>query len=180
MSPCSGGFFLGGIVHPEDLITILALQPLPREGGCYRETYRAAEKIPAGALPPRYGASRSFCTAIYYLLTPDTISALHRVKSDEIFHFYLGDPVTMLQLHPDGRAETIILGQDVAAGQQVQAVVPAGVWQGAFLNEGGTFALMGCTAAPGFEFDDFELGERDELARAFPKEAEFVRRLTRG
>ena len=163
----------------QDIITLLGLKPLPLEGGYYRETYRAAQKIPANALPPRYGSDRACCTAIYYLLTPDTTSALHRVKSDEIFHFYLGDPVTMLQLHRNGRAETIILGQNIAAGQHVQAVVPAGVWQGAFLNEGGSFALMGCTVAPGFEFGDFELAKRDELLNAFPQQAEAIRRLTR-
>ena len=167
-------------MEAQQIIALLRLQPLPLEGGYYRETYRAGEKIAAAALPPRYGADRAFCTAIYYLLTPETISALHRVKSDEIFHFHLGDPVTMFQLHPDGRAERVVLGHDIAAGQQLQVVVPRGVWQGAFLNEGGRFALMGCTAAPGFEFDDFELGRREELLKAFPKRAEVITRLTRG
>ena len=163
---------------PQEIIARLNLTPLPGEGGWYRETYRSPERIAAGALPPRYGAARCFCTAIYYLLTPETVSAMHRVKSDEIFHFHLGDPVTMLQLHPDGTAAIVTLGTDIAAGQQLQAVVPAGTWQGAVLNEGGRFALMGCTVAPGYEFDDFELGRRSDLIGRFPQHAALIERLT--
>ncbi len=103
---------------------------------------------------------------------------LHRLKSDEIFHFYLGDPVTMLRLHPDGHAETITLGQRIDAGERPQVVVPAGVWQGSFINDGARFALMGCTVAPGFDFDDFELGTRAELTRRYPDQAELIERLT--
>jgi len=160
-----------------EIIKLLDLQPHP-EGGFFRETYRSSETIRRGALPPRYGSSRNLSTAIYYLLTPDSFSMLHRVKSDELFHFYLGDPVTMLQLHPGGRAETITLGQDVAAGRRLQVVVPAGVWQGSFLSDGGRFALMGCTVAPGFDFDDFELGERKELIAQYPDHAALIERLT--
>ncbi|NQT19987.1 MAG: cupin domain-containing protein, partial [Planctomycetes bacterium] len=130
------------------------------------------------ALPPEYGAARSLSAAIYYMLVPGSASMLHRLKSDEIFHFYLGDPVTMLQLHPDGHAETITLGQRIAAGERPQVVVPSGVWQGSFLNDGGRFALMGCTVAPGFDFDDFELGVRGELAGRYPDQAELIERLT--
>jgi predicted cupin superfamily sugar epimerase len=127
------------------------MKPLPGEGGYYVETYRASEKISETALPAGYTDQRSFSTATLYLLTPNTFSALHRLKSDEIFHFYLGDPVTMLQLHPDGPSEVTTLGQDIMNGQRVQVTVPKNSWQGCFLNEGGRFALMGCTAAPGFE-----------------------------
>jgi len=160
------------------LISALQLKPLPGEGGWYRETYRSPERIAAGALPPRYGSDRPFCTAICYLLTPDTVSAMHRVKSDEIFHFHLGDPVTMLHLYPDGTAATVTLGPDISAGQQLQVVVPRDVWQGAFVNDGGRFALMGCTVAPGFEFDDFELGRRSDLISRFPRHAALIERLT--
>src|SRR5207249_3960045 len=100
----------------------------------------------------RYSGDRSVSTAIYYLLTPGTFSALHRLKSDEIFHFYAGSPVKMLQLHEDGRGEEIILGSDVLAGQQPQVLVRRGVWQGSYLLPGGEFALLGCTVAPGFEY----------------------------
>ena len=92
-----------------EIIERLGLKPLEPEGGFFRETYRSEEVIGREGLPPRYGTARSHCTAIYYLLTPETFSALHRVKSDEIFHFYAGDPVRMLQLDPEGRGETVIL-----------------------------------------------------------------------
>ena len=166
-------------MNAREIIDRLKLEPLPIEGGYFRETYRSTERLPAGVLPPRYGGERCFCTAIFYLLTPETVSAMHRVRSDEVFHFYLGDPVTMLQLEPGGGAQTILLGQDVQAGQQLQVVVPAGVWQGAFLNEGGSFALMGCTVAPGFEFSDFQPAARADLLREFPGEAALIERLTR-
>ena len=107
------------------IISHLGLQPHP-EGGFYRETYRCEDKIAAAALPPRYGKDRNLSTAIFYLLTPGNCSTLHRVRGDEVFHFYLGDPVTMLQLHGDGHGETIVLGQNIVAGQQLQVVVPKG------------------------------------------------------
>ena len=151
----------------EEIIRILDLKLLPEEGGMYRETYRSDELIARGALPGRYGKSKCYCTAIYYLLTPDMFSAIHRVPSEEIFHFYLGDPVTMLQLHPDGSSQTVTLGQDIVAGQQLQVIVPRGVWQGAFLNEGGKFALMGTTVAPGFDFSDYESGARAPLLEKY-------------
>ena len=113
------------------------MKPLPNEGGFYVETYRAKEKIPKAALPDRSARDRNFSTAILYLLTPDTLSRLHRLKSDEIFHFYLGDPVTMLQLHPDGSTEVIDLGQDILNGQRIQVTVPKNTWQGAFLKQEG-------------------------------------------
>lgn len=162
----------------EELIRLLDLQPHPREGGYFRETYRCAEGIEPAASPPRYAARRSFGTCIYYLLTPTTCSALHRLASDEIFHFYLGSPVRMLQLLPDGTGRTLVLGPDLAAGQQVQVVVPRGVWQGSFLEPGGDFALLGCTVAPGFEFADYQDGKRSELVRQFPAFSDTILRLT--
>jgi predicted cupin superfamily sugar epimerase len=163
------------------IIELLGLVPLPEEGGLFRQTYRAAEVIPAAALPPRYGAPRRLSTAIYYLLTddPDSFSALHRLKTDEIYHFYLGDPVEMLLLHPDGRNERVVLGQDLAAGQRVQIVVPVGSWQGSRLIRGGRYALLGTSMAPGYEKEDFELGSREALLRDYPDQAEFIWALTR-
>jgi uncharacterized protein len=164
-------------MNPQSIIKQLALQPHP-EGGFYRETYRCDESLAADALPPRYGKNRSLSTCIYYLLTPGNFSMLHRLRSDEIFHFYLGDPVTMLQLHPDGRGQTIALGQDIAAGQQLQVVVPKNLWQGMFLNDGGAFALLGTTVAPGFDFDDFEVAPRADLIRQYPAHTALIERLT--
>jgi predicted cupin superfamily sugar epimerase len=162
----------------DELVRLMHLQPLPREGGWYRETYRSSLQLPANLLTSRYSAARSVSTAIYYLLTPDTFSALHRLPTDEVFHFYFGDPVEMLQLGPtpqDG-GRIITLGSDILAGQQVQTVVPAGVWQGSVLRAGGAFALMGTTMAPGFDFADYEAADRDALIAAFP---DFARRIAR-
>jgi predicted cupin superfamily sugar epimerase len=163
----------------EEVIKALGLQPHPKEGGFFRETYRSDEALASGALAPRYRAERSVSTVIYYLLTPDTYSALHRLKSDEVFHFYLGGSVRMLQLFPEGGGETIVLGPDLARGQRLQVVVPRGVWQGSFL-EAGAFALMGCTVAPGFDYADYESGPRDALLAQYPQFADLIRRLTPG
>jgi predicted cupin superfamily sugar epimerase len=162
----------------EELIRLLNLQPHPKEGGFFRETYRAAEQVDAAALPAHYAGPRSHGTAIYYLLTPTTFSALHRLASDEVFHSYLGDPVEMLQLHPDGSGQVVTLGPDVTAGQQPQVVVPRGVWQGSRLADGGRFALLGCTVAPGFDYADYEHGDRATLVQRYPAFAELIGRLT--
>ena len=162
----------------QEIIRRLGLKPLPEEGGFYRETYRSEEQISREGLPARYSSAKSFCTAIYYLLTPETCSALHRLNSDEIFHFYLGDPVSMLQLHPGGGSELITLGRDLGRGEQLQAVVPRDTWLGALLNQGGSFALMGTTMAPGFDFSDYEHGSRQELIRQYPDREELILKLT--
>jgi predicted cupin superfamily sugar epimerase len=163
----------------EQLIALLDLRPHEMEGGWYRETYRAALSLPASALGAAYPAARSAGTAIYYLLTPTTFSEMHRLPSDEVFHFYLGDPVEMLHLD-DGGGRLVTLGTDLAAGHEVQVVVRGGVWQGSCLKQGGTFALLGCTVAPGFDFADYERGERERLLAQFPAFAEWITRLTHG
>jgi len=162
----------------ERLIKLYNMKPLPGEGGYYAETYRAPESIGSPALPGRYGSDRSISTAIFYLLTPDTRSLIHTVGSDEIYHFYLGDPVKLVLIHPSGTIKVIFLGQDVRAGQFVQAVVPAGIWQGSLLLEGGQFALMGVTVAPGFEFEDRNPGKRDELLEQYPQHRDIIVSLT--
>lgn len=164
---------------PDELIRLLSLVPLPGEGGWYRETYRSRVRIPANGLPAAYAGPRDASTAIHYLLTSDTFSALHRLRGDEIFHFYLGDPVEMLHLRPDGTGATLTLGPRPHEGMHPQVVVPGGVWQGARIAPGGRYALLGCTVAPGFEFEDFELGNRDALLRQYPAYAERIRSLTR-
>jgi len=163
------------------LIEHLRLESLAFEGGYFCQTYAAEESMAADALPARYGGPRKLGSAIYYLLTsePDSFSALHRLKTDEIYHFYLGDPVEMLLLHPGGRSERVVLGSDVLGGQHAQFVVPRGVWQGSRLISGGSFALMGTTMAPGFDLADWTEGKRDELIRQYPENAELIRALTR-
>jgi uncharacterized protein len=160
----------------DDVIRLLGLKPLTIEGGYFRETYRAPEQMTF----PNYKGQRSLSTAIYYLLTPDTFSQMHRVPGAEIFHFYLGDPVEMFQVAPDGSAETVVMGSDVPGGMQLQHVVPGGFWQGARLRRGGTFALLGTTMAPGFDYNDYETSTTEGLLRLFPQHSEKVRVLTRG
>jgi len=167
-------------ISAEELKRMLGLERHPREGGWFRETWRAEETIPLEALPAgQYKGPRSAGTAIYYLLEPDNFSEMHKLASDEVFHFYLGDPVEMLQLWPDGRARRVVLGQDVASGQLVQTVVPQDVWQGTRLAEGGRVALLGCTVSPGFDYADYASGKRDELIERWPEWAEMIGRLTR-
>ncbi|WP_020468122.1 cupin domain-containing protein [Zavarzinella formosa] len=161
----------------EEVIELLKLDPHPVEGGFFRETYRSRATLPGQVLPD-HGYERSVSTAIYYLLTPKTVSALHRLPGDEVFHFYLGDPVNMLQLWPDGSTKTLTIGNDLAKGHQPQLVVPAGVWQGSVLQDGGKFALLGATMAPGFDFADYVSGLREELTARYPGEKELIARLT--
>ncbi len=162
-----------------EVIALLGLQHLPVEGGYYRETYRAALQIPPEALPAGYDGARRALTAIYYLLTPDTFSALHRLPSDEQFHFYAGDPVEMLQLHPDGRGEVLRIGVNFAAGERPQVGVSGGTWQGSRIAAGGEWALLGTTVSPGFEFADYQAGHRAALLRQYPQHAELIQALTR-
>ena len=156
----------------------LELKPLPIEGGYFRETYRSRTRLKRDCLPNVYESGRSLTTAIYYLLTPDTHSALHRLPGDEIFHFYVGDPVEMLQLHPGGRISRLMLGIDLEAGMLPQVVVPGGTWQGARLREGGRYALLGTTMSPGFEVSDFIAGDRRELIDHYPSAEELIVALT--
>jgi hypothetical protein len=156
------------------------MQPLRQEGGYYIETYRAVEKLKKDVLPPGFSGDRNLASVILYLLTAKTVSSMHRLKSDEMFHFYFGDPVTMLQLHPDGHSELITLGSNILKEQKVQVLVPRGVWQGAFVQPGGKFALLGCSVAPGFDEKDFELGDRNVLLAKYPDLRELILRLTRG
>jgi uncharacterized protein len=161
----------------QDIIRALKMQPHPVEGGFFAETYRSAGAVPQAVIPG-YPADRSLSTAIYYMLTPGTISAMHRVRGDEMFHFYLGDPVEMIELHPNGSGNVVVLGQDILAGMELQHNVRGGVWQGSRLREGGQFALLGTTMAPGFEYADYETGDRAELVTHYPAFAKMVRART--
>ncbi len=168
------------MLEAADVILLLDLQPLAMEGGYFRETYRSRKLLTKSCLGAGYPQDKAASTAIYYLLTPDTYSAMHRLPTDEIFHHYCGGIVEMLQLWPDGRAEIILLGSDLAAGQRPQVIVPAGVWQGSRLLSGAEFALLGTTMAPGFDYADFEGGERGVLTQQYPAEAERIEALTVG
>jgi uncharacterized protein len=156
-----------------EIKALLHLEPHPREGGWFRQTYVSRLHWPA----PQ--GLRPASTAIYYLLEAGTFSEMHVLESDEIFHFYIGDPVEMLQLWPRGRSTLVTLGSDLAAGQQLQVVVPVGVWQGTRLVGDGQVALLGCTVSPGFDYADYRGGSFGELAAKWPGEAERIRALTR-
>ena len=162
----------------EQIIKHFKMQPLRQEGGFFIETYRAAEVLKKEILPAGVSGDRNLSSIILYLLTARTISLMHRRKYDEIFHFYLGNPVTMLQLHPDGSSEIITLGHDILNEQKVQVLVPKGTWQGAFIQPGGKFSLMGCSVAPGFDEADFELGDRETLLAKYPDMQELILHLT--
>lgn len=155
-----------------EIIRLLGLQPLPGEGGFYRETYRSVGKFNGtdGVFPD----DRHHATAIFYMVTPETFSTLHRLPGDEIFHFYLGDPVRMLMLHPNGSGEEVILGPDLSAGQRVQSLVPGGTWQGTRLLPGGRFALLGTTMSPGFDFRDYQAPDRQQLMIGYPAFSERI------
>ena len=157
----------------EQIKALLELAPHPIEGGYFRQTWAASGTLDL----PR--GTRSQGTAIYYLLEQGQFSEMHVLQSDEMFHFYLGDPVEMLQLFPDGRSAVIMLGQDLAAGQQVQVLVAAGVWQGTRLIGDGQMALLGCTVVPGFDYADYRNASYEELAARWPGQAERIRMLTR-
>jgi predicted cupin superfamily sugar epimerase len=157
----------------DEIKALLNLQPHPIEGGHFRRTYTSATPLDL----PR--GIRHAGTAIYYLLEPGTFSEMHCLSSDEIFHFYLGDPVEMLQLHEGGRSAVFILGPDLMDDQHVQLVVPAGVWQGTRLIGDGKVALLGCTVTPGFDFADYRSGNAEELVAKWPAQADRIRALTR-
>ena len=163
------------------VIELLHLEPLPVEGGYFCETYRAAETLDSQALPERYDSSRPFGTAIYYFLHGEHFSAFHRLRTDEVYHFYLGQAVELVLLSPDGTATTRWLGSDLEAGQRPQATVPRGVWQALRLAHPGpeSFALLGTTMAPGFDPADFELGDQQQLLISHPHQAKEITALTR-
>lgn len=150
------------------VIELLGMKPLTFEGGYFAETHRAGHLAPE-LVPWAPSDHRSLKTAIYYLLTPDTMSAMHLLPGDEVFHHYLGDPVDQLQLFPDGSGQMVKIGSNLFAGERPQMVVPGGIWQGALLAPGEFgFALMGTTMAPGFDHRDFELGNLEVLCQRYP------------
>ncbi|MGF1450860.1 MAG: cupin domain-containing protein [Opitutales bacterium] len=165
----------------DDVIHALGLEPLPVEGGYYRETYRASEEVPREVLPERYGQSRALATAIYFLVTPAKFSSMHRLPTDELWFFHAGDPLEMLLLYPGGAGECVCLGSDFAAGEQPQLTVPMGTWQGARPSPGGTrgFSLVSTVMSPGFEFADLHPATRGELLNGWPSFAEMITALTR-
>ena len=165
------------MVSAEDLIKQFGLIKHP-EGGYFRESYRSLESIPQQALPSRYTGARAYSTTIYFLLIPGTVSRLHRLCSDEVWHFYLGERLELLQISPEGSMEKVSLGQNIASGQKLQHVVPAGYWFGARPSADSGYSFVGCTVAPGFEYVDFDLADAAALAKDFPSLAEEILRFS--
>mgnify|MGYP001341812624 CR=1 FL=1 len=163
---------------PEQLIDQFNLQPHP-EGGFFNQTYISKEKIEKAHLPERFPGDRPFSTAIYFLLVENNFSAFHRIKSDEIWHFYTGGGLYVHVIGPEGKYELIKLGAQLKAGEVFQAVVPAGCWFASECAPGTAFSLVGCTVAPGFDFADFELAGKEELSVLYPEHKTLISRLTR-
>ena len=149
------------------------------EGGYFRQTYRSEVSIAQEALPAGFAGARAASTAIYFLLEEENVSAFHRLRSDEVLHFYAGDPLVVHVIEPEGNYSSILLGCDLEAGQVLQGVVRAGCWFASHVADWNSFSVVGCTVAPGFEFDDFELGKRAELVATYPQHRELIQRLTR-
>jgi predicted cupin superfamily sugar epimerase len=149
------------------------------EGGWFRETYRCEEVVAGASLPPRFRGDRAFSTAIYFLLDGEDFSALHRIKQDEVWHFYDGSAVTLHVIDSEGTYSTIKVGRDHRAGEVPQAVAKAGCLFGATVNDTRSYALVGCTVAPGFDFADFEMPGREELCGLYPRHRQVIERLTR-
>ena len=166
------------MICAQQLIELYNLQPHP-EGGWYKETYQSKEQIDADSLPERFGGSRAFSTAIYFLLEQGNFSAFHRIKSDECWHFYAGDPLVVYVLQQDGTLDEIMLGNDITNGQLFQYVVPANCWFASRPATDSKFCFVGCTVAPGFDFADFEMADAAVLSALYPQHQTAIQELCR-
>jgi len=166
------------MLTPQQLIGQFSLQPHP-EGGWYKQTYQSPERMAAGSLPERFGGDRPFSTAIYFLLEQGNFSAFHRIKSDEAWHFYAGGELRVYVILPDDSLQIISLGNEPGSGQSFQYVVPANCWFASRPAPGTAFSFVGCTVAPGFDFEDFELAEASALIQRYPQHATIIGELCR-
>jgi predicted cupin superfamily sugar epimerase len=162
----------------ESFVNILGLMPHP-EGGFYKETYRSTGRIQSEHLEGNFEGQRNYSTAIYFLLTSGNFSAFHRIKQDELWHFYEGQPLNVHIIHQDGAYSCLKLGPDLKNGEQYQGVVPAGAWFASAVSENGNYSLVGCTVAPGFDFKDFEMAKKTELLQAYPQHSELISKYCR-
>ena len=167
-------------MHPKakEYISKLQLTPHP-EGGYFKEIYRSGEIYKAGCLPERFGKERAFSTSIYFLLEGKQISTLHRLKSDEIWHFYDGSAIIVYIFDETGRVNTKYSGNDIDNNESFQIVIPKGHWFGAELKDKNSFGLIGCTVSPGFDFEDFERGDQNFLLKLYPENSEVIKKLTK-
>lgn len=166
------------MITAQQLIDKYSLQRHP-EGGWFAETYRSEEAIPASGLPARFGGSRLFSTAIYFLLQQNDFSAFHKIKSDECWHFYAGDPLDIFEITEEAEMKITQFGTDPDKGQLFQYVVPANRWFASRPAAGSNFSFVGCTVAPGFDYADFEIADRDELIKSYPQHTAIITALSR-
>ena len=164
-------------MNSEEIIKKLNLSKHP-EGGYYIETYRSEGIIPGSALPRIYSGDRNHATLIYYMLVGNDISCFHKLKSDEIWHFYYGSPVLIYVINKNGELKTILLGKEIEKKEQFHYVIKAGDWFGAEVADKSSFALMGCTVCPGYHFDDSEIAKRELLLKQFPEHRDLIMRFT--
>lgn len=162
----------------ERLVEGLGLEPHP-EGGYFKETYRSTGEIGPESLETVYRSKRNYSTCIYFLLTSGEFSAFHRIRQDEIWHFYDGSPIHLHVISPEGVYSEHRIGRDLKNGEVPQFVVPGGSWFASEVQSENAYALAGCTVSPGFDFEDFELGTKSELVSLFPDQKEIITRLTR-
>ncbi len=155
----------------------LGLMPHP-EGGFFKETYQSQNYLPSKALPPGFSGQRKISTAIYFLLNDSNFSAFHKIKSDEIWHFYLGNAVEIFYIDNKNQMQRICLGNNPANNEVFQAVVPAGCWFGSRIISKQGYSLVGCTVAPGFDFQDFEMADRNKLVADYPQYFDIINQLT--
>ena len=161
----------------KNTVKLLDLKPHP-EGGYFKETYRSAGEIQSESLDPSYKGNRSYSTCIYFLLTSDNFSAFHRIKQDEIWHFYEGSPIRLHMISETGVHSEHIIGKDLTKGERPQFVVPGGCWFASEVVNDHSYSLTGCTVSPGFSFEDFELKSRKELTDLFPHLKSIIAKLT--
>ncbi len=162
----------------EELIDKLQLEKHP-EGGYFKETYRSETLLPESALPSEFSSDRNASTCIYFMLTSDEFSAFHKVNQDEAWHFYLGETITLHRVSHEGEYSQVSIGNDFSQKETPQFVVPAQHWFAAEIKTEDSFALVGCTVAPGFDFEDFNLAEPQKLQQLFPQHIEIIQKLTR-
>jgi predicted cupin superfamily sugar epimerase len=165
-------------MNVQEIVEKLNLLPHP-EGGFYKETYRSEGQISQGSLNENFSGKRSYCTAIYFLLTKDNFSAFHKIKQDEMWHFYAGSPLTVHMIDKEGNYSKQLIGNNFSKNELPQFVVPKDSWFASCVEDGKEYALVGCTVSPGFDFDDFELANRDLLVKKYPNHKNIITKLTR-
>jgi predicted cupin superfamily sugar epimerase len=165
-------------MNPDYWIKNLGLLPHP-EGGYYKETYRSVDTLSEAALEGKHNGPRNCSTAIYFLITKNSFSAFHKILSDELWHFYAGDPLEIFYFNENKELVTITLGKNPENSEVFQAVVPKNRWFGSRVVAGGEYSLLGCTVAPGFDFNDFEMAERSHLLASYPEHSQIITDLTR-